>query len=257
MDANNVDPTVAPPPTASYSTQATPTNIPEGEQASHVIKCSQCGKVFDRRQTLNRHLKSHSDERPYLCPVAGCNRSTNGFKRTDTLKYHMDTVHSKNRGASGDAKGMDGTGIAATSAAAISTVGGLLGTKQAAPETPSAKSLGKRKLDETEDNLVTEVKRRATYAPGSEIVWEQTPEDKIATLESKLEEEYQKRQELGRWYENVLAQLNEAKDYHAKEMVKQREKCENIREKYEREMKEQQSKHEEREGRLWEVIRKR
>ena len=55
--------------------------------ASQVRKnhaCEACGKAFRDVYHLNRHRLSHSDEKPYSCPV--CQQR---FKRKDRMSYHV------------------------------------------------------------------------------------------------------------------------------------------------------------------------
>uniref|UniRef100_A0A034VEX1 Transcriptional repressor CTCF n=1 Tax=Bactrocera dorsalis TaxID=27457 RepID=A0A034VEX1_BACDO len=49
--------------------------------------CPHCDNKFDRRFLLSRHMKSHSDDRPFICSV--CDR---GFKTNHTLQNHIN-VH--------------------------------------------------------------------------------------------------------------------------------------------------------------------
>jgi hypothetical protein len=67
------------------------TNIPRRQ-----FKCDVqgCKSHFKLRKTLNRHLASHSGERPHVCWVPGCQRS---FLRRDNLKAHYAT-HGKRKG---------------------------------------------------------------------------------------------------------------------------------------------------------------
>uniref|UniRef100_A0A3Q3XHM1 C2H2-type domain-containing protein n=1 Tax=Mola mola TaxID=94237 RepID=A0A3Q3XHM1_MOLML len=46
--------------------------------------CEACGKAFRDVYHLNRHRLSHSDEKPYSCPV--CQQR---FKRKDRMSYHV------------------------------------------------------------------------------------------------------------------------------------------------------------------------
>ena len=51
-------------------------------------KCDICSKVLSSRQALQRHQRTHSDERQYLCTQ--CPKK---FKRLDTLRDHQRCVH--------------------------------------------------------------------------------------------------------------------------------------------------------------------
>ncbi|KAA0706309.1 Transforming growth factor beta receptor type 3 [Triplophysa tibetana] len=46
--------------------------------------CAQCGKCFKYKCLLQRHMRIHSEERPYTCPQ--CEKS---FKRKSTLEKHI------------------------------------------------------------------------------------------------------------------------------------------------------------------------
>ncbi|XP_046404035.1 zinc finger protein 814-like isoform X2 [Ischnura elegans] len=50
--------------------------------------CSECGKSFKMKSGLNRHLKSHSERRPYECH---CGQS---YKRKSHLSRHEESSHS-------------------------------------------------------------------------------------------------------------------------------------------------------------------
>ncbi|KAJ6118988.1 hypothetical protein N7471_013608 [Penicillium samsonianum] len=82
-----------------YSSQD-PANLSPGGSQTNVprrqFKCDVrgCESHFKLQKTLNRHLASHSGERPHVCWVPGCQR---GFLRRDNLKAHY-TTHGKRRG---------------------------------------------------------------------------------------------------------------------------------------------------------------
>ena len=54
--------------------------------AGRHFQCSECGRCFSTRGTLNRHMSSHSESRPFLCPY--CQKS---FKTYSTCKKHVQT----------------------------------------------------------------------------------------------------------------------------------------------------------------------
>ncbi|EIW83282.1 hypothetical protein CONPUDRAFT_35776, partial [Coniophora puteana RWD-64-598 SS2] len=45
-----------------------------------------CGSTFTRRFNLRGHLRSHTEERPYVCEWPGCNK---GFARQHDCKRHQ------------------------------------------------------------------------------------------------------------------------------------------------------------------------
>ncbi|TDL25904.1 hypothetical protein BD410DRAFT_716355, partial [Rickenella mellea] len=49
-----------------------------------------CGSTFTRRFNLRGHLRSHTEERPYICEWPGCNK---GFARQHDCKRHQ-ALHS-------------------------------------------------------------------------------------------------------------------------------------------------------------------
>ncbi|XP_047428516.1 myc-associated zinc finger protein isoform X2 [Mugil cephalus] len=60
-----------------------PNPIPNTNQVRKNHACEACGKAFRDVYHLNRHRLSHSDEKPYSCPI--CQQR---FKRKDRMSYH-------------------------------------------------------------------------------------------------------------------------------------------------------------------------
>ncbi|KAK2742331.1 homeodomain transcription factor ste12 [Myotisia sp. PD_48] len=52
-------------------------------QKSHSCPIPSCGRLFKRLEHLKRHVRTHTQERPYACPY--CNRA---FSRSDNLAQH-------------------------------------------------------------------------------------------------------------------------------------------------------------------------
>ncbi|CAJ0964171.1 unnamed protein product [Ranitomeya imitator] len=74
-------------PSASTSLPTMPVTQPVKKPSKPVKKnhaCEMCGKAFRDVYHLNRHKLSHSDEKPFECPV--CNQR---FKRKDRMTYHV------------------------------------------------------------------------------------------------------------------------------------------------------------------------
>ena len=71
-------------------------NSIRGSSHSASFKCKErgCERRFKRQEHLNRHMKSHTKERPHVCWVPGCQLA---FTRKDNLKEHCKR-HSKRGG---------------------------------------------------------------------------------------------------------------------------------------------------------------
>ncbi|KAJ5474068.1 hypothetical protein N7475_003634, partial [Penicillium sp. IBT 31633x] len=54
-----------------------------------------CRRSFKRRCHLERHIRSHSKEKPHVCWVPGCHRA---FSRRDNLKPHCTKTHTTHGG---------------------------------------------------------------------------------------------------------------------------------------------------------------
>lgn len=61
-----------------------PNPTPNTNQVRKNHACEACGKAFRDVYHLNRHRLSHSDEKPYSCPI--CQQR---FKRKDRMSYHV------------------------------------------------------------------------------------------------------------------------------------------------------------------------
>jgi len=49
-----------------------------------------CEKIFKYKSDMERHVLTHTKEKPIACPYPDCNK---GFKRPEALRYHVDTMH--------------------------------------------------------------------------------------------------------------------------------------------------------------------
>ncbi|XP_072445908.1 vascular endothelial zinc finger 1-like isoform X1 [Chiloscyllium punctatum] len=72
----------------STVTSSTTSSVTTSKNANRRVKknhgCELCGKAFRDVYHLNRHKLSHSDEKPFECPV--CQQR---FKRKDRMSYHV------------------------------------------------------------------------------------------------------------------------------------------------------------------------
>ena len=48
--------------------------------------CEHCSRAFSRSDHLSSHRRTHTGEKPYVCPMSDCNRR---FTRSDELHRHM------------------------------------------------------------------------------------------------------------------------------------------------------------------------
>lgn len=64
-------------------------------QKSHSCPIPTCGRLFKRLEHLKRHVRTHTQERPYICPY--CSKA---FSRSDNLAQHKRT-HDRSDGAEG------------------------------------------------------------------------------------------------------------------------------------------------------------
>merc|ERR1712000_101170 len=64
-------------------------------QKSHSCPIPSCGRLFKRLEHLKRHVRTHTQERPYICP--SCNKA---FSRSDNLAQHKRT-HEREDGGEG------------------------------------------------------------------------------------------------------------------------------------------------------------
>ena len=53
-------------------------------------RTSTCNKVFSSVSKFFAHLRIHCNEKPYMCPVAGCGL---GFSQKGNLRQHLERVH--------------------------------------------------------------------------------------------------------------------------------------------------------------------
>ncbi|PLW17432.1 hypothetical protein PCASD_16377 [Puccinia coronata f. sp. avenae] len=58
------------------------------EQPVKKHRCQTCGRAFQRQTTLTQHQITHTGERPYSCPVAGCDKA---FTTASNAKRHAKT----------------------------------------------------------------------------------------------------------------------------------------------------------------------
>ncbi|KAF2866619.1 STE like transcription factor-domain-containing protein [Massariosphaeria phaeospora] len=76
-------------------------------QKSHSCPIPTCGRLFKRLEHLKRHVRTHTQERPYVCPL--CNKA---FSRSDNLAQHRRTHEPRQDGEplSYDEEDLEGEG---------------------------------------------------------------------------------------------------------------------------------------------------
>ena len=65
---------------------ATVSELSPYPQKSHSCPIPMCGRLFKRLEHLKRHVRTHTQERPYICTL--CNKA---FSRSDNLAQHRRT----------------------------------------------------------------------------------------------------------------------------------------------------------------------
>ena len=76
------------PHTSSATNRPKRKSVVKHEEGEKPYCCPVCGKIFERRDHLNRHQVVHTGDKPFACPL--CNEK---FSRKDGLKRHMDYKH--------------------------------------------------------------------------------------------------------------------------------------------------------------------
>ncbi|KAI0462747.1 hypothetical protein LJB42_003548 [Komagataella kurtzmanii] len=61
------------------------------EEKKKKFSCPVCHARFQRPEHVKRHMRSHSSEKPFVCPEEGCGTR---FNRKDNLKAHLKKIHS-------------------------------------------------------------------------------------------------------------------------------------------------------------------
>ena len=56
--------------------------------ASSVPVCTYCNKLFRDKSDLNRHIRTHTGEKPFVCPKCYA-----AFTRQDSLRKHVSVKH--------------------------------------------------------------------------------------------------------------------------------------------------------------------
>ncbi|KAL6797934.1 hypothetical protein J3E68DRAFT_398688 [Trichoderma sp. SZMC 28012] len=83
-------------------------SIPVGTvQPTHIVKnktCDICHARFARSEHLQRHRRTHTNERPFRCPC--CDQA---FRRADVRKLHLEACHADDERSHGDLKAYGST----------------------------------------------------------------------------------------------------------------------------------------------------
>ena len=62
-----------------------PYDVHERRQIDKPFLCSQCDARFERQAHLDRHFRSHTGEKPFMCEFEGCGKR---FSRKDNCRQH-------------------------------------------------------------------------------------------------------------------------------------------------------------------------
>ena len=64
--------------------------VHEDEPPKFCCDYENCGKKFYERKLLTAHTRTHTDERPFICPHIGCDKA---FRARNALAYHVKALH--------------------------------------------------------------------------------------------------------------------------------------------------------------------
>ena len=65
-----------------------PVNAPDAGIKKHKCCFENCGRAFDKKAKLDRHVLTHTTERPFACDHPGCTKT---FTRLEHLRRHKST----------------------------------------------------------------------------------------------------------------------------------------------------------------------
>ncbi|GAA5981325.1 hypothetical protein JCM5350_004365 [Sporobolomyces pararoseus] len=123
---------------------------PRGSASGQKFPCSQCDKVFSRKEYMARHFRSkHSKEKPFSCEYC-----SHGFSRSDLLRRHYKTCQeAKALGVSGPPPGAERLSASTSSTSTRPKRTRTRSTSETSPEvSPDADSPSGRDIDNGNDN---------------------------------------------------------------------------------------------------------